>query len=731
MKRRNRRPNDQFASLFGTDEPLATTDDIREEEDTAAEEAAPKEEEQEREDAPLKEGSFVPVQTEEDGEADVSDSSEDGQEIEEGESETAPEEEPEKAEAEEEGIEQDTAAEEGAEDGQDFAAEDAAEQEYSEGEAQAEEERVIEDTERPAGGKKRKRGKVKEPMPRKKKVIIGVIAAILTVAVLAAVIVPVTLFFTANVTVSSEEDLQQLDWNSLGDKTVYLQKDITVDGDLTIPVSAKINLNKHTLAITGTLTINGSVQIGTVKGDGFNEKGALSVGNLQASVAEGNVELFSPSSIGEGSVTAALFRAARTLTLENTLTVSATNAYVEGGVTGGENAVLAFAGGGRTDVTGDVQVNMQATAGNYLCVDGSAADIAADGQSYVVLSGKAASISGGKGVLALKNFECAYFTGMDRLGIFVLSCTGNERMEDVGDIFFIERLQTPPAAQVEMRGDRLVLTITEVEHSSAADFSYYVQVNDIPFENITGSEVDITSAVTAAGVYDISIIAKGDFAVGEDGRYNIYAMDKDVYYIDSYPCGLIYEHTFTLDTPSGISVSRASDGSGIVLTFPSVPFADGYRVYVGDGEPIVAEAAADATRAEITISDDLLSPGSNSIYVQAYSNNEQILDSARALTSYVKYEKLATPEVGTPVISGNEVAVAWTKTENSPAKIFKVQFEYTTASGAAVKTVYTTANTITVTLDDITESSSVKVKVTAMGYSYYTDGDAGEANGVR
>ena len=597
--------------------------------------------------------------------------------------------------------------------------EEAGTEEYSGGE----DTRVIEDTtEGGEDGKKYKRGRVKEPMPRKKKIIIGVIAGVLAVAVLVAVVVPVSIFFTNNLTVSSAEDLLAVDWNNLGGKNVYLQKDVTVDGDLEIPSSAVINLNKHSLTVNGALKITGDVSIGTVSGDSFSGKGGVSVNSLQVN-SSGGLQLYADTIVGEGTVAAGVFRTDCALTLNGVLAINAESAYIEGAVTGGENARLVFTGG-VADVTGGVQTAMAAENGAYVSVENSAADIALDGQSYLVLSGSASSVTGGKGVLALKNFSCSVFTGMERLGVYVQSCAGGERFEDIDDIFFIEKLDAPAAAQVDIRGDRIVLTISDVEHSADADFSYRVTVNDTVFESVSGTELDITEAVTTAGVYDILITAQGNFKTGENGRYDIDSFTKDVYYIDSNPCGIRYEHTFTLSTPDNLHIDTV-DG-GITLHFDAVPFADGYNVYINNSqEPVYSE------KNEVSISSDLLNAGSNAIYVQAVSGNEQIHASSRALIGYVKYEKLATPAVEAPVISGNEVAVGWTKTDNSPARVFEVTFTYNSAQGGVTsKTVYTTANTITVTLDDLAEGSGVSVGVRALGYGYYLTGDAGTASGT-
>lgn len=716
MKRRNRRA-DSFPNLFPDQDVTPAQEDSAEQAELAAQEDSAE-------------------QAESAGQAELAEQAEPAEQAESAEqAELAEQEDP--AEQEELAEQEDPIAQETPEEepAQDSLAQEEPADESSAGEGQqaqeepsdqaegevppAGEEYVIQDGAAPAEeeGKKRRR-RVKEPMPRKKKIIIGVIAGVLAVAILAAIIVPVAIFFTSNQTVSSAEDLLAVDWANLGDKKVYLQKDITVDGDLEIPASATINLNKHTLTINGALKVTGAVKIGTSSGDGFNDKGALSVASLSVTSDEGGLEIFAPATVGEGSVAAGVFRTANSLALNGTLAINAKTAFIEGAVTGGENALLSFTGG-RADITGDAQVNVSSLTGAYINVEGSAKDIAADGQSYVVLSGTASSVTGGKGVLALKNFECSSFNGMERLGIYVLSCSGSERIENVEDIFFIEKLDTPAAAQVDIRDGRVILTISDVEHSAAADFAYRVTVNDTVFEDVKGTQLDITSAVTTAGIYDILITAQGNFKPGEDGKYDIDSFTKDVYYIDSYPCGLRYEHTFTLDTPQNLSIT-AEEG-GIVLYFDAVPFADGYNVYINDSaEPISSD------KNEVHISSDLLKAGSNAIYVQAVSNNEQILSSSRALIGYVKYEKLPTPAVEAPVISGKEVAVGWTKTEDSPARMFEVVFTYNSSQGGVVsKTVYAAANTITVTLDDLAEGSGVTVTVRALGYGYYLTGDAG------
>ena len=323
MKRRNRRPDDTFSALFGTSE--ASADEVREE--TCAKSAEETEEREEAfESAPEgEEGgeeSFKEAPEEKPEEAPEETSEEAPEETPEETTEETPEETPEPDE--EETREED--------------AEEPADKEDAPAGEEDGEETLIEEGESEAKGRSRRRsGKVKEPMPRKKKVIIGVVAALLIVAVLAAVIVPVTIFFVNNQVVSSAEDLLALDWNALGGKKVYLQKDITVEGDLEIPAAATIDLNKHTLTVNGALKISaaGDVAIGTVTRDGFNEKGALKVTALQADMAEGTFAVYADTTIGEGSISAAKAVLDGSVHLGGELLVSADRAEVPGVVDGG------------------------------------------------------------------------------------------------------------------------------------------------------------------------------------------------------------------------------------------------------------------------------------------------------------------------------------------------------------------------------------------------------------
>ena len=113
-----------------------------------------------------------------------------------------------------------------------------------------------------------RRGKQREPMPKKKKILIAVVAAVLIAAILVAIIVPVVFYVKDKIFVSSAEQFLSVDWSSGTKKYVYLKKDIVIEGDATLSGLIDIDLNKHSLRINGTLTINaegGSMTVGTKK----------------------------------------------------------------------------------------------------------------------------------------------------------------------------------------------------------------------------------------------------------------------------------------------------------------------------------------------------------------------------------------------------------------------------------------------------------------------------------
>ena len=94
-------------------------------------------------------------------------------------------------------------------------------------------------------------------MKAKTKLIIGIVLAV----VILAVGLTVTLVVTGNLerdqqqVVRSASQIETAMSTDLGGKTIVLAEDITVEGDLEMSRLADLDLNGHTLTVTGTFSV--------------------------------------------------------------------------------------------------------------------------------------------------------------------------------------------------------------------------------------------------------------------------------------------------------------------------------------------------------------------------------------------------------------------------------------------------------------------------------------------
>ncbi|MDE6551263.1 MAG: hypothetical protein K2M44_07200 [Clostridia bacterium] len=575
------------------------------------------------------------------------------------------------------------------------------------------------------GERRGRRGKQREPMPKKKKIVIAVIAAVLIAAILVAIIVPVVFYVKDKIFVSNAEQFLSVDWSSNTKKYVYLKKDIVIDGDATLSGLIDIDLNKHSLQVNGTLTINaaeGSMTIGTKKGkSGYSDKGSLTAGNLVINAPTGSVILECDAYINGASVNAAKFASNRFMSLGGAFeVVGGTSHAIFGGTLSGSGDAKVYARGGWADVSGVSQVAISAEQGGYVSVSGSAIAIDADAYSYVVLDGgKADSVKGGSGVLALKNYKCAEFSGMSKLGLFVSKDAEAGKIENVGNMFYIEQLEAPASVNVIREGNDSELNVASVYGSGV----YIVKINDIePFE-VADTKCDITGYITTPGRYSVSVKSKGNFAIGADGKYDIDALGADSrYFIDSDYTTVEYDYTFTLETPDKVFVNN--DNGAYSLKFETVSFADYYNIYIGD-KVIVCSQEDAINNGGASITEALQGRvGSVVVYIEACSNNEQIFTSQRAMASVIIRSKLTSPSANYS-ITGNNLAVSWSKGDN--CIMYEVQVRYLDSEETeCVQTVTTSLTSHTFSIDDIGTVLSVKVK--ALGHGYYNESDWAECS---
>lgn len=133
-------------------------------------------------------------------------------------------------------------------------------------------------------------------MKAKTKLIIGIVLAV----VILAVGLTVTLVVTDNLerdqqqVVRSASQIETAMSTDLGGKTIVLAEDITVEGDLEMSRLADLDLNGHTLTVTGTFSVESDsaaeIEIKSTDGDKAVSGGTIDAGSVDINVPKAHVE---------------------------------------------------------------------------------------------------------------------------------------------------------------------------------------------------------------------------------------------------------------------------------------------------------------------------------------------------------------------------------------------------------------------------------------------------------
>ena len=133
-------------------------------------------------------------------------------------------------------------------------------------------------------------------MKAKTKLIIGIVLAV----VILAVGLTVTLVVTGNLerdqqqVVRSASQIETAMSTDLGGKTIVLAEDITVEGDLEMSRLADLDLNGHTLTVTGTFSVESDsaaeIEIKSTDGDKAVSGGTIDAGSVDINVPKAHVE---------------------------------------------------------------------------------------------------------------------------------------------------------------------------------------------------------------------------------------------------------------------------------------------------------------------------------------------------------------------------------------------------------------------------------------------------------
>ena len=585
----------------------------------------------------------------------------------------------------------------------------------------------------------------KKMSPRqKKRVAIACVAAVLVVAIVLGIALPIYFINKDKIFVSSAEDFLNYD-----DGTYFvLEDDLTVDGDVTIGRGYALDLNGHALIVNGTLTFDnpgtGEAAVGTLKKGAWTGAGSIDADNVVIVAPSGSFRLCAPLTVG-GLTTSEGTRAGKlffdgTIVCNGTMSVSAAEATFGANVSFGEgDAAQAIF----TDVD-SLTINASLTSAALdkpakvtfddvtatINAAGAVDDLTLKGGSKVISFGAigTARSEGGETpdtLVLAQNFTCGAVVDVAELAIELRE--GNSvnvaYTDGVGAPTYIRRLETPLDINVNPDTDKLVAAVAEV--GGAVGYQFSVDGGGWLSAENGSHEYDITELLRSnTGTHTISARAAGNFSYDDP-----FALDPDgdgtrdeFLYLTSESISCEYVYQIELSTPTGLTVSTESGEDGAtnyVLSFANVSFADYYIVHV-NGVDIGRQDATDGEFMQVTLSG--LKVGSNSIRVTAHSDNPDILPSDEAMTSLTVRGKLVlTKESVTAVYDSTTELTTVTISAPEGASVFKLEYTLTDSQGETQKMTLFTSST-SVNIRGLSSDSTITV--TAIAGGAYADSDA-------
>ena len=585
--------------------------------------------------------------------------------------------------------------------------------------------------------------KLKETsIKKKKRIIIAVVAAVLVVAITLGIALPIYFVNKDKIFVKSAEDFA-----NYNDGTYFvLEKDVTVDGDLTIDRLYNIDLNGHTLVVNGVLTVDsgteGTLYIGTKKGKEYIAKGLLQADTLVISTANADVNLASSVTVNTMTVTAKTFTLSSSAQANGTVTLNAPTANINGSVSfgEGENAKLVANGATALNVNADVSSAVEINSTTmYLAKNATVGSLAVDSASraaiYGNVSGEISSVAiaetpsdeatatADESETQTPSVNTVVLLGTDyscptvrNIGVLAIERRSGLAIDvyNCGEVKYIDRLASPVDINIDERSDgSLVAVASKVQSAQGYAFS----VDGGEWVTVETNEYDITSQLTSqTGTHRIEVYAKGNYSydapfdLGEGSRL----------YLDGGTTACEYTYQIQLATPSNLNVSVSTvEGKQVyTLTFDKVAFATGYDYYV-NGTKYTFKPETDDALISIDISDKLAGAGAYAIRVVATADSADILTSKAAMTSTVKIEKLSTPTLSATVQEDGRTLLTIQTTEGV-STTYTVTYNERKEDGTLSAVTLVTSNT-TLYIEGLIAGDSITVVAEASGY--YTQSD--------
>lgn len=519
----------------------------------------------------------------------------------------------------------------------------------------------------------------KKPMaPKKKKFLTIVIAvAVLAVLITIAVVTPILVINAPKVLISKAEDFTK----PVKDKKelYYLQKDVTINGDLTLGLN--VDLNNKVLTVNGTLTIDspkgGSVILGDINGKDYALGGKISAKKLVVKNAkEANLStIISADEIEFDSIAKGV--ATGSIQANNLFDIKSSDMNFSELAFGENISNINMANSSVVlNKATKIDINM---VNSKLSAMSDVGNINLDNSSELRLygavysdfgSGKLGNITGGKLVYIDRNAAFETAKGMSEIWV-TRDFDGGNICVDVNNIKHIDILETPQFIDLKRDDANMLLELSSVDSRATKvvvtiDDKKDDVIFDIESQNISkdsGYLFNLGDMLNTVGNHSIKIVLRSN---NPD-----FIKDSDPYFKN-------HTHYITLDKVGTPQVTLESNEYW--LNFTAVNFAETYEV-VFDGImltiPNENKKVGELIRYNLSKDNNfkplLDIPGNHLITIVSKSSMEGINPSDKA---YAKFAAI-TKKLDSPTLTikdssdGLSFVFGWNAVENASSYIIK------------------------------------------------------------
>lgn len=574
--------------------------------------------------------------------------------------------------------------------------------------------------------KKGKKNSLAKATKKQKLITILVSAAVLAVMILVAVLTPILVINAPKVLINKAEDFTKPVKDNK--QLYYLQKDITVEGDLTL--SLNVDLNKKTLTVNnGTLTLEnpkgGEMTLGVMSGKDFTVGGKINADKIVIKNASKVTVLTNITAneiefdgVADGIVNGGLHA-------NNSFVVKSSKVNFDS-LAFGENISEMKATNANVVLNKPTKIDIN-LENSYLRALSDIGNATLDDKSELRLFGSTynnfdanefGTITGGK--LVYVNGNGNFDKIIDAKVVWVdkdkLASSGSQII-GYGDLNYIDWLETPQFAVIERIGTNATLELSSVD---ALAKKVLVTIDEAKEPMVLDVKEDNISQEEGSYIYNLGAVLN---SVGKHSIKVVLQSDEPEFITDSEPYYTYHTHYITLERVGKPQVIFDKAKNEYTLSFEAVDFAETYEV-VFDGIVLTLKNEGKKKGEKITyiLSEDekfanLFTPGNHSIIIVAKSSVEGINSSAQAYANFPAIKgNLATPELSIELKDNNYI-ISWKNVEN--ALTYELKFVGTDKTF----NMGTGANQLVLSKEELEGIDSIEI--VAIGSKYYENSATG------